>query len=53
MVELDECFEVKLYHVVDLDQCFGVELYHVVDLDQCFLCLEIIDVVLPCGIARL
>ena len=53
MVELDQCFEGKLYHVVEIDQCFGVELYHVVDLDQCFLCLEIIDVVLPCGIATL
>ena len=35
-MELDQCFEVKLYQVVGLDQRFGVELY----LDQCSVVLQ-------------
>ena len=33
MVELDQCFEVKLYHMVELDNWFDVKLYYVVELD--------------------
>ena len=40
MVEVDQCFEVKLYHVVEVDQCFGAEHYHMAELDKCSLFLQ-------------